>query len=62
MGLEPSWYQIWNKTGYIPKVRKIFYIKRISVLISRKVSSLACKCIFHRQEQNAEGEHHGIEF
>ena len=33
--------------------------KRISMLTSLKVSSLACKCVFYRPEHNAKGGRHG---
>ena len=42
MGLGPNWYQIENKTCYIPK----------SMLTGLKVSSLACKRVFWRPEHN----------
>ena len=35
--------------------------KRISMLTGWKESSLACKCVFYRPEQNAKGGgHQGI--
>ena len=54
MGLGPNWYQIGNKTFYIPKVSNFFCRKRISMLTSLKVLSLACKCVFYRREYNAK--------
>ena len=53
----PNWYQIGNKTCYIPKAGK-FYVE----IASLKVLSLACKCVFYRLEHNAKGEPHGTEF
>ena len=61
MGLRPSWYHIGSKVCYIPKV-STFYVKRISMLTSFKVSSLACKCVFYRPEHNAKGGPYIIEF
>ena len=53
----PNWYQIGNKTCYIPKVGKFY-----EEIGSLKVLSLACKCVFYRLEHNANGEPHGTEF
>ena len=36
--------------------------KMISMLTDLKVSSLACKCVFYRPENNAKVEPHGTEF
>ena len=52
MGLGPNWYQIGNKTCYIPKVRKFYVEKKMSMLSGLKVSFLACKCAFYRPEHN----------
>ena len=51
MGLEPNWYQIGDRTYYIPNVTKFYiYIKSTDL----KVSSLACKCVFYRTKQNTK--------
>ena len=54
MDLGPNWYQIGNRAYHIRKVSK-FYVQRISMLTSLKVSSLACKFLFYKTKQNAKG-------
>ena len=56
----PNWYQIGKKTCSIP-VSKILLEKRIFKSTGLKVSSLACKVIFHRPEHNAKGGPHRTE-
>ena len=56
MRLGPKWYQVGNKTCYIPKR------KRKSMLTGFKVSSLACKYVFYRPEFNAKRGPNEIEF
>ena len=58
---EPNWYQIGNKTCYVPKINSL-YRKRISFFANLKVSSLACSCVFYRLEQNSKGGPHRIKF
>ena len=53
MGSASSWYQIGKKACYIPKV------SNVSVEKGQNVSSLACKRVFYRPENNAKG---GTEF
>ena len=61
MGLGTNWYQIGNKTCYMPKVSKV-YVKKMSMLTDLKVSTLACKCVFYRLQHHAKWGLHGIEF
>ena len=60
MSLGPNWYQTETKTCYIP-VSKILLEKRIFMVTSLKVSSLACKILFYRSEHNAKGGPHRTE-
>ena len=53
MGSGSVWYQIGKKACYIPKV------SNVSLEKGKNVSSLACKCVFYRPENNAKG---GTEF
>ena len=62
MGLGSIWYQIGNKTHYIPQVSKIVYRKRITMLTGLKTSTLAYKYVLYRPEHNASEEHHVIGF
>ena len=50
MGLGPNWYQIGNKSCYMPKVSK-FYIEKTSKLAGLKVSSLLCSPQNYRQQE-----------
>ena len=56
MGQRPNWYQIGNKTCYIPQVSKFYeeqgYIYILTVL---KVSSTASRCVFYRPKHDAKG-------
>ena len=61
MGLGQNSYQLGNKTLYT-KSYQILCRERISMLTGLKVSSVACKCIFYRQEHNGKGGRKGIEF
>ena len=56
MRLGPNWYQIGNKTRFIPKASKFYVAKGyISMLTGFKVSSLPSKCVFYRPEHKANG-------
>ena len=57
----PNWYQIGNKTCYIPKL-SILCRKKISMLTGSKVSPLACKCPFYGPKHKAKGALQGTEF
>ena len=59
MVLGPNWYQIANKT--LPRLAH-FMKKKISILATLKVSSLAQKCVFYRPEYNTNGDSQGTEF
>ena len=50
MGSGTNWYQIGNRTWYIPK------------LTGLKVTSLPCKCVFYRPECNTKKGTQGTEF
>ena len=54
--LGPSWYQIGNKTSYIPKV---LCTKNIPMLTGLRVLCLACKRVFYRPEHNVKGRPQG---
>ena len=51
MGSGSNLYQIGNKIRYMLKV---LHRKGISMLTNLKLSSLTCKCLFHRPELNAK--------
>ena len=54
-----NWCQIRNKTFYIQKLSK-FYVEKGYICL--KVSSLVCKCVFHRPEHIPKRGPHGTEF
>ena len=51
-----------EKNMLYTKSEQMFFRKKISMLTDLKVSSLACKCVFHRPEHNAKRIPHGTEF
>ena len=62
MEFGPYWYQIGNKTCYIPKISPILCRKRISSLAGLKMSSLTSKCPFNIPKYNAKGGPRGTKF
>ena len=62
MGSAPNWYQTGNKTYCLPKISKFYVEKKKSTLTGLSVSSLACKCVFYRPENNEKVGPSRIEF